>query len=92
MARFVIQRRVVTGERTHPVGPDDALISDYWRHEMAARFREKDLGVVIKAVRAKTVQSVTAQYDALKARANTFNAQDGKFTEAQFIANALRVA
>lgn len=59
---------------------------------MAARLREKDLGMVIKTVRAKTVQRVTAQYDALKTRANTFYAQDSKFTEAQFIANALRVA
>ncbi|MPN37761.1 hypothetical protein SDC9_185282 [bioreactor metagenome] len=50
MARFVIQRRVVTGKRTHTVSPDNAFIGDDRRHKVAARFREKDLGMVVKAV------------------------------------------
>ena len=49
MARFVIQRRVVTGERTYTVRPDNAFIGDDRWYKVAARFREKDLGMVVKA-------------------------------------------
>ena len=48
--------------------------------------------MIVKAARRKAVQRLAAEDNALKTGADALNVQHSQFTEAQIIANALRVA
>ena len=54
--------------------------------------RKEEFAMIVKAARRKAVQRLAAEDNALKTGADALNVQYSQFTEAQIIANALRVA